>query len=71
MYRFLDRLTPDQVEVIAAFAQMEMLEAGYASVGEFHYVHHQANGRPYARLSEMADRIVSACLLYTSDAADE
>src|SRR6056297_1671867 len=32
MFRFLDRLTPEQVEAIAAFVQMEMLEAGYATI---------------------------------------
>ena len=41
MFRFLDRLTPDQVEAIAAFVQMEMLEAGFATNVEFHYLHHQ------------------------------
>ena len=40
MYRFLDKLTPDQVQAIAAFVQMEMLEAGFGSVAEFHYLHH-------------------------------
>ena len=45
MYRFMDRLTPPQIEAIAALVFMEMQEAGYASVGEFHYVHHQKGGR--------------------------
>ncbi|MGB5577381.1 MAG: amidohydrolase family protein, partial [Woeseiaceae bacterium] len=40
MYRFLDRLTPDQMQAIAALAFMEMQEAGFAAVAEFHYVHH-------------------------------
>ena len=44
MFRFLDRLTPDHVEGIAAFVQMEMLEAGYAANVEFHYLHHQPGG---------------------------
>ena len=48
MYRFLERLTPDDVEAIAAFAYMEMLEAGFTTVGEFHYLHHDIDGRPYA-----------------------
>ena len=47
MYRFLDHLTPEDIEAITAFAQMEMLEAGYASVAEFHYLHHQPGGAPY------------------------
>ena len=54
MYRFLDRLTPDHVEAIAALVQMEMLEAGYATNVEFHYLHHQPDGRPYDNLAEMA-----------------
>lgn len=60
MYRFLDQLTPDDVEAIAAFVQMEMLEAGYSTNVEFHYLHHQSDGRPYAAVSEMSDRIVAA-----------
>lgn len=60
MYRFLDRLTPDQVEAIAAFVQMEMLEAGYSTNVEFHYLHHQPDGRPYGDVSEMAGRIAAA-----------
>ncbi|MCV0426911.1 MAG: formimidoylglutamate deiminase [Roseibium sp.] len=60
MFRFLDALTPEDVEAIAAFVQMEMLEAGYAGVGEFHYLHHQAGGTPYDNLAELSERIVSA-----------
>jgi len=60
MYRFLDRLTPDDVETIAALVQMEMLEAGYASVGEFHYIHHQPGGVPYGNIAELSARIAAA-----------
>ncbi|MCK0101589.1 formimidoylglutamate deiminase [Pseudohalocynthiibacter sp. F2068] len=60
MYRFLDRLTPDQIEDIAALVFMEMQEAGYASVGEFHYVHHQPGGTPYDDLAELSKRIFTA-----------
>lgn len=60
MYRFLDRLTPDQVQVIARLVFMEMLEAGYGAVAEFHYLHHDVGGTPYADLSEMAGQIVAA-----------
>lgn len=60
MYRFLDRLTPDHVQAIAALVQMEMLEAGYATNVEFHYLHHQPGGVPYDTLSEMAQRIAAA-----------
>lgn len=60
MFRFLDQLTPDDVQAIAAFVQMEMLEAGYSAVAEFHYLHHAPGGQPYAHLPEMAERIVAA-----------
>ncbi|MES0828328.1 formimidoylglutamate deiminase [Ruegeria sp. SCP11] len=60
MYRFLDLLTPEQIEAIAALVFMEMQEAGYASVGEFHYVHHQPGGAPYDQQSELSQRIYSA-----------
>ena len=60
MFRFLDQLTPEDVEAIAAFVQMEMLEAGYATNVEFHYLHHQPTGIPYSNLSEMAERIAAA-----------
>jgi formimidoylglutamate deiminase len=60
MYRFLARLTPDDVEAIAAFAYAEMLEAGFTCVGEFHYLHHDVDGQPYGDLGEMAGRIAAA-----------
>ena len=60
MYRFLDALSPEHVEAIAAFVQMEMLEAGYAGVAEFHYLHHQADGTPYADIGELSGRVISA-----------
>ena len=60
MYKFLDRLDPDQIEAIAALTYVEMLEAGYACVGEFHYLHHQPGGESYADPSELSTRIASA-----------
>jgi cytosine/adenosine deaminase-related metal-dependent hydrolase len=54
MYRFVERLTPDDLEAIAAFAYMEMLEAGFTWVAEFHYLHHQPDGRPYDNVAEMS-----------------
>ena len=62
MYKFLDQLSPDQVEAIAALVFMEMLEAGYGAVAEFHYLHHDVGGVPYRNLAEMSERIVSAAL---------
>jgi formimidoylglutamate deiminase len=60
MYRFLDQLTPDHVEAIAALVQMEMLESGYATNVEFHYLHHAPDGNAYDNQSEMAERIMAA-----------
>mgnify|MGYP001336866055 CR=1 FL=1 len=60
MYRFLDQLTPDQAQTIAELVFMEMLEAGYGAVAEFHYLHHDNGGLPYHNLPEMAERIVAA-----------
>lgn len=60
MYRFLDRLGPDDIEAIAAFAFMEMLEAGYGAVAEFHYLHHAPDGTPYADPAELSGRIAAA-----------
>lgn len=63
MYKFLDQLTPDHVEAIAALVFMEMLEAGYGAVAEFHYLHHDVGGVPYDNLAEMSERIVAAARL--------
>jgi cytosine/adenosine deaminase-related metal-dependent hydrolase len=60
MYRFVNRLTPEQLEAIAAMVFMEMQEAGYASVGEFHYVHHQKGGTAYSDVAELSNRIFAA-----------
>lgn len=60
MYRFLDRLTPEQIEAFAALVFMEMQEVGFASVGEFHYVHHQRGGTAYANVAELSVRIFAA-----------
>ncbi|CAH1672646.1 MULTISPECIES: formimidoylglutamate deiminase [unclassified Chelatococcus] len=60
MYRFLDRLTPEDVEAIAALAYAEMLEAGFTRVGEFHYLHHGCDGAAYADIGELSARIAAA-----------
>lgn len=60
MYRFLDHLTPDDSQAIAAMVQVEMAEAGYAAVCEFHYLHHAPGGGAYANRAEMALRVVAA-----------
>jgi formimidoylglutamate deiminase len=58
MYQFASAITPEQLEAIATGLYVEMLEAGYTSVCEFHYVHHDPEGRPYAD-----DAALSMCLL--------
>lgn len=60
MYSFLDKLTPGHIEAITAYVQMEMLEAGYATNVEFHYLHHQPGGAEYDNLAELSERIVAA-----------
>ncbi len=60
MFRFLGRLTPDHIEAITSFVQMEMLEAGYATNVEFHYLHHQPDGTPYDNIAEMSERVAAA-----------
>ncbi len=60
MYGLAGRITPDDLEAIAAELYAEMLEAGYTAVGEFHYIHHDTGGRPYARRSEMGQRLLAA-----------
>jgi formimidoylglutamate deiminase len=60
MYRFLDGFGPEEVEAVTAQAYIEMLEAGFTRVGEFHYLHHDSSGREYADLGEMATRVAAA-----------
>ncbi|MDH3666513.1 MAG: formimidoylglutamate deiminase [Paracoccaceae bacterium] len=60
MYRFLEALTPEDVQSIAAMVQVEMAEAGYAAVGEFHYLHNPPGGGTYDDPGEIARRIAVA-----------
>jgi formiminoglutamate deiminase len=60
MYRFALTMTPEQVEAVAAQLYVEMLEAGFSRVGEFHYLHHDRDGQPYANIAEMSERIAAA-----------
>lgn len=60
MYAFLDRLTPDDVEAIAAQLYVELLKAGFTCVGEFHYLHHAPGGGAYDDPAEMGRRILGA-----------
>ena len=60
MYRFALEMTPEDNEAVAALLYVEMLEQGYTRVGEFHYLHHDHDGLPYANPAEMATRIARA-----------
>ena len=60
MYRFLASMTPDDIEAVAAGAYVEMLEAGFTTVGEFHYLHNASDGTHYADPAETGGRIVAA-----------
>ena len=60
MYRFALTMSPDDVEAVAAQLYVEMLEAGFAAVAEFHYLHNAPDGSPYAAPAELAGRIVAA-----------
>ena len=60
MYRFASRISPQQVEAIATWLYVEMLEAGYTSVCEFHYLHHDADGKPYADDAELSLALLRA-----------
>ena len=60
MYRFALAMSPDDVEAVAAQLYVEMLEAGFAAVGEFHYLHNAPDGAPSAAPAELAARIVAA-----------
>ncbi|HEV2268589.1 MAG TPA: amidohydrolase family protein, partial [Steroidobacteraceae bacterium] len=60
MYRFVERIDPDQLEAVTALAFAEMLEAGFTRVGEFHYLHQDKAGVPFADPGELAGRIAAA-----------
>ena len=62
MYDFIEKLNPEHIEAIAALVFMEMLESGYASVGEFHYIHHQQGGIQYENVTETSTSIFSAAI---------
>lgn len=60
MYRLVDRLTPEDYEAIGSLVYLEMLQFGFTSVCEFHYVHHRPGGGPYDNPAEMSDRLIAA-----------
>jgi formimidoylglutamate deiminase len=60
MYQFAAQLGPAQLEAIATALYVEMLEAGFTSVCEFHYLHHDAQGQAYADAAEMSLALLRA-----------
>lgn len=60
MYQLALSVSPEQMEAIASMLYMEMLRHGYTTVAEFHYVHHDQNGKTYQNLSELGERLVAA-----------
>jgi formimidoylglutamate deiminase len=60
MYRFALRVSPDDIEAIAAQLFSELLEAGFTRIGEFHYIHHDVDGTPFGNLAETGTRIAAA-----------
>ena len=60
MYRLVGEISPEQLGIIARQLYIEMLKAGYTSVAEFHYVHHDLSGKPYTNPAELALRISEA-----------
>src|SRR5262245_26593850 len=60
MYRFALKMNPDEFQAVATQAYVEMAKAGYTAVGEFHYLHHQPDGTPYANPAELGLRCLAA-----------
>lgn len=60
MYRLANTLSPEDIEIIATQAFIEMLETGFCAVAEFHYLHHDPAGKPYADIAETAARLAAA-----------
>ena len=60
MYRFAARITPEQIEAIAAQLFVECLRHGYTSLCEFHYLQRTPSGETYARPAETAERVAAA-----------
>lgn len=60
MYGFALRLSPEDLQAVAAQLYVEMLKSGFSVVGEFQYLHHQPDGSPYDNPAEMSLRCLAA-----------
>src|SRR5919202_592296 len=70
MYGVLEALTPDDVEAIAAYAVIDMLEAGITAVAAFHCLRHDRRGEPFGDLAEMSSRIAAATVSHGNRVQD-
>jgi formimidoylglutamate deiminase len=62
MFDTVAALNPDSMRAVALAVYTEMVNAGYGTVGEFHYVHHQPDGTPYDEPNAMAIAVAEAAL---------
>ncbi|HQT67397.1 MAG: formimidoylglutamate deiminase [Rhodospirillales bacterium 20-60-12] len=60
MYRCAMRVSPEQLQAIAAYLFIEMLKSGYTNVTEFHYLHHAPDGTAYTNPAELSLRTIEA-----------
>lgn len=60
MYQIALTMTPDDLEAVATMLYAEMVRHGYTHVAEFHYLHHDVNGKPYENLAEHGSRLIAA-----------
>ncbi|WP_196138007.1 formimidoylglutamate deiminase [Aliikangiella sp. G2MR2-5] len=60
MYRFVAKMSPADAHIVARYLYLEMLKAGYTSVAEFHYLHHQVGGKFYDNPAEMSEQVINA-----------
>ncbi len=62
MYALAERVSPEQLHAISRYAFVELATAGVTTVGEFHYLQHDRDGRPYAERTMLADTVIRAAL---------
>lgn len=60
MYRCANQISPEQLARIAEWVFVKMLKAGFTSCAEFHYIHQQADGSPFANPAEMSEQLIAA-----------
>lgn len=60
MYKIALTMSPDELESVATMLYAEMVRHGYTHVAEFHYLHHDKNGKPYSNIAEHGERLIAA-----------